>query len=123
MTEKAQKKFDVWSNLTKVINPALLLTIALIVWNSSSRIKEIETNSFDSIQDKIDTKNLVRDSFTETERYLIMQHVQQNIPDVVLQKYVTESKFDSVMQLNAVTIFQIKTSIKNIETSINKLNK
>ncbi len=125
MTVKQKERAKWWSELIpKAITPGLLL---IIIWKGGIFYQEFQNKSFDSIEDKVNTKNHVDHSLNPIEIYDLQQHIGN--PDFHMAKqskdsaYVTRPEFEDLIARNAVTNYQKKEEMKEIKSTLRSIQR
>lgn len=113
--------FNTWFDLVpKAITPALLI---YIIFNTG----KLEERLFDTIDDKINTKNHVNNSLKEIELHALRNHITD--PNVHMSKeakdsiYVRRKEFEELIGRDATTKYQTKEEIREIKQLIRVIHK
>lgn len=102
--ESIQKQWN-WTLVPKLITPALLVTLIVLVIRLTTFITNIDSRSFSTIEDRVKTELYMKDAPTPLEAYKTKRRLEDlEDADLVLSQDVAE----------------IKQVVKRIEQSIKK---
>jgi len=124
MTIEVKSKVKVW--LEHVFRFIVTAFITLVLITAPNYMADIKTLTFDNIEDKVNTKNHINSSLTVLELRDLKTHISN--PDFHMSRltkdslYVTRLEFEQLLDRLAITNYQTKEQLIEINALIRAIN-
>lgn len=124
MTVETKSKLKIWSEHAFRLMVTAFITLVLIT--VPNYMSDFKTLSFDSIDDKVNTKNHVNNSLTYPELQDLKEHIGN--PDLHMEKavkdslYVSRKAFEELVDRLSITNYQTKEQLREMNMLIRAIN-
>lgn len=118
-TQQKNKANTIFNLLYKIF---VVLGVGGILLSIGEAKAELNQKTFDTVEDKVNTKNHVNNALSELEIYDLKNHIHN--PDFHMPKkakdsfYVTRPEFEELVGRNATTNYQTKEELREIKSII-----
>lgn len=117
MTQEKKDKLNGLGNVLYKFMVTSLLTLILI--QTPSLLKDIDSRAFETVDDRINTKNHINNSLNPFELKDLQEHISN--PDFHMPKhvkdslYLTRHEYDEFVKRLAITNYQTKEEVKEVK--------